>query len=47
MSLVRHVTAPPSGRATAAGTDPLYFDLAVHPDPLRVSPSSGPRPRAT
>ncbi|MFD9356104.1 hypothetical protein [Streptomyces sp. NPDC060031] len=40
MSLVRHVTAPPSGRATA-DTDPLYFDLAVHPDPLRVSPSSG------
>ncbi|MFD7016974.1 hypothetical protein [Streptomyces sp. NPDC059928] len=40
MSLVRQVTAPPSGRAVS-DADPLYFDLAVHPDPLRVSPSSG------
>lgn len=40
MSLVRQVTAPPSGKAVS-DADPLYFDLAVHPDPLRVSPASG------
>uniref|UniRef100_A0AAU2V9R7 Uncharacterized protein n=1 Tax=Streptomyces sp. NBC_00003 TaxID=2903608 RepID=A0AAU2V9R7_9ACTN len=40
MSLVRHLVAPPAGRATA-DTDPLGFDLAVNPDPLRISPSTG------
>ncbi|MFF2127096.1 hypothetical protein ACFVW1_17145 [Streptomyces olivochromogenes] len=40
MSLVRHMVAPPVGTATA-DTDPFDFDLAVNPDPLRISPSSG------
>ncbi|QIB47785.1 hypothetical protein [Streptomyces aureoverticillatus] len=40
MSLVRQMLAPPAGRSTA-DTDPLAFDLAVTPDPLRVSPSEG------
>ncbi|OPC84573.1 hypothetical protein B4N89_29880 [Embleya scabrispora] len=40
MTLVRHLVAPASGRIAAAN-DPLFFDLAVNPDPLRVSPSEG------
>ncbi|GLZ37935.1 hypothetical protein [Actinokineospora sp. NBRC 105648] len=46
MSLVRHLVAPPAGRTSSAATDPLVFDLSVNPDPLRISPSSGPPAKA-